>query len=313
MTNAIAIGSGELIGAPATTLSIVPTATAPAYIVAPDLATIAALAGKGCVVVPDGSGMSRVSTPSLKRTSAERQETLKSFAARRVRAVRAVIADDELLLREGVARLLDEAGIEVVAQAGDAPDLLRKVGAHQPDVAIVDVRMPPDLTDDGLRAAIEIRRRWPEVGVVVLSQHLVERFVAELLGDDAHGVGYLLKHRVADLNYFLEAVRTVAEGGTALDPEVVGRMLGRRRREDPLEALTPREREVLQLMAEGLSNKGIAERLVVGAPAVEKHVTAIFSKLDLGYDRSESRRVLAVLTLLRAAGEPAASSRPDRK
>jgi DNA-binding NarL/FixJ family response regulator len=216
--------------------------------------------------------------------------------------VRAVIADDELLLREGVARLLQEAGIEVVAQAGDTPDLLRKVGAHKPDVAIVDVRMPPDLTDDGLRAAIEIRRRWPAVGVVVLSQHLVERFVAELLGDDAHGVGYLLKHRVADLGYFIDAVRSVAQGGTALDPEVVGRMLGRKRREDPLDALTPREREVLQLMAEGLSNQGIADRLVVGAPAVEKHVTAIFSKLDLGHDRSESRRVLAVLTLLRAAG-----------
>jgi DNA-binding NarL/FixJ family response regulator len=215
--------------------------------------------------------------------------------------VRAVIADDELLLREGVARLLEEAGIEVVAQAGDAPDLLRKVGAHRPDVAVVDIRMPPDLTDDGLRAAIEIRRRWPAVGVVVLSQHLVERFVAELVGDDPGGVGYLLKHRVADLAYFIEAVRTVARGGTALDPEVVARMLGRKRRTDPLDALTPREREVLQLMAEGLSNQGIADRLTVGAPAVEKHVTAIFSKLDLGHDRSESRRVLAVLALLRAA------------
>ena len=216
--------------------------------------------------------------------------------------MRAVIADDELLLREGVARLLEEAGIEVVAQAGGAPDLLRKVGAHKPDVAIVDIRMPPDLTDDGLRAAIEIRHRWPGVGVVVLSQHLVERFVAELVGDDPAGVGYLLKHRVADLSYFIEAVRTVAGGGTALDPEVVARMVGRKRRVDPLDALTPREREVLSLMAEGLSNQGIADRLVVGAPAVEKHVTSIFSKLDLGHDRSESRRVLAVLTLLRAAG-----------
>ena len=214
--------------------------------------------------------------------------------------MRAVIADDELLLREGVARLLEEAGIEVVAQAGDAPDLLRKVAAHKPDVAIVDIRMPPDLTDDGLRAAIEIRRRQPEVGVVVLSQHLVERFVAELVGDDPRGVGYLLKHRVADLGYFIEAVRTVAGGGTALDPEVVARMLGRKRRTDPLDALTPREREVLALMAEGLSNQGIADRLTVGPPAVEKHVTSIFAKLDLGHDRSESRRVLAVLTLLRA-------------
>ena len=177
--------------------------------------------------------------------------------------MRAVVADDELLLREGVARLLEEAGIEVVAQAGDAPDLLRKVAAHKPDVAIVDVRMPPDLTDDGLRAALEIRHRQPDVGVVVLSQHLVERFVAELVGEDPAGVGYLLKHRVADLAYFIEAVRTVAAGGTALDPEVVARMLGRKRKADPLDALTPREREVLQLMAEGRSNAGIAEALIV--------------------------------------------------
>ena len=215
--------------------------------------------------------------------------------------LRAVIAEDEYLLREGLARLLEEAGIEVVGRAGDAPDLLRKVGAHRPDVAIVDVRMPPDLTDDGLRAAIEIRRRQPDVGVVVLSQHLVERFVAELVGDDARGVGYLLKHRVADLDLFVAAVRNVAAGGTMLDPEVVARMLGRRRREDPLDALTAREREVLALMAEGLSNHGIADRLSVGAPTVEKHVTSIFSKLDLGRDRSEHRRVLAVLTLLRAS------------
>jgi DNA-binding NarL/FixJ family response regulator len=216
--------------------------------------------------------------------------------------VRAVIADDELLLREGIARLLEEAGIEVVGQAADAPELLRKVRGHKPDVAIVDVRMPPDLTDDGLRAALEIRRELPAVGVLVLSQHLVERFVTELVADDARGVGYLLKHRVADLGYFIEAVRTVGGGGTALDPEVVARMFGRRRRQDPLADLTPREREVLALMAEGLSNQGIADRLSVGPPAVEKHVTSIFSKLDLGRDRAEHRRVLAVLALLRAAG-----------
>jgi DNA-binding NarL/FixJ family response regulator len=215
--------------------------------------------------------------------------------------LRAVIADDELLLREGVARLLEEAGIEVVGRAADAPDLLRKVGAHKPDVAVIDIRMPPDLTDDGLRAAIEIRRRQPQVGVLVLSQHLVERFVAELVGDDARGVGYLLKHRVADLDFFLDAVRKVADGGTALDPEVVARMLARRRQADPFDELTPREREVLALMAEGLSNQGIAGRLQVGPPAVEKHVTSIFSKLDLGHDRSEHRRVLAVLALLRAS------------
>ncbi len=168
-------------------------------------------------------------------------------------------------------------------------------------MAIIDVRMPPDLTDDGLRAAIEIRREQPEVGVLVFSQHLVERFVTELMGDDARGVGYLLKHRIADLGYFVDAVRSVAQGGTALDPEVVARMFGRRRREDPLEALTPREREVLALMAEALSNNGIAERLTVQPPAVEKHVTAIFSKLGIARDRAENQRVLAVLTLLRAA------------
>ena len=214
--------------------------------------------------------------------------------------LRAVIADDELLLREGVARVLEEVGVEVVAQAADAPELLRKVRGHEPDVAIVDVRMPPDLTDDGLRAAIEIRRDLPEVGVLVFSQHLVERFVTELLGDDQRGVGYLLKHRIADLGYFTDAVRTVATGGTALDPEVVARMLGHRRRSDPLQDLTPREKEVLALMAEGLSNQGIAERLTVRPPAVEKHATSIFSKLDIGRDRAENQRVLAVLALLRA-------------
>ena len=214
--------------------------------------------------------------------------------------MRAVIADDELLLREGVARLLEEAGIEVVARAADAPELLRKVRGHKPDVAIIDVRMPPDLTDDGLRAAVEIRREQPEVGVLMFSQHLVERYVNELVGDDARGVGYVLKHRIADLGYFIDAVRTVGGGGTALDPEVVARMLGRRRRTDPLAGLTPREREVLALMAEGLSNNGIAERLTVGPPAVEKHVTSIFSKLDIGRDRAENQRVLAVLALLKA-------------
>ena len=221
-----------------------------------------------------------------------------------------MIADDELLLREGVARLLEEAGIEVVARAADAPDLLRKVRGHKPDVAIIDVRMPPDLTDDGLRAALEIRREQPEVGVLMFSQHLVERYVNELVGDDARGVGYVLKHRIADLGYFIDAVRTVGSGGTALDPEVVARMLGRRRRTDPLEGLTPREREVLALMAEGLSNNGIAERLTVGPPAVEKHVTSIFSKLDIGRDRAENQRVLAVLALLGDVSRQPASPAP---
>ncbi len=212
-----------------------------------------------------------------------------------------MIADDELLLREGVARLLEEAGIRVVARAADAPDLLRKVRAHRPDVAIVDVRMPPDLTDDGLRAALEIRRELPDVGVLLCSQHLVERFVTELVGDDARGVGYLLKHRIADLPYVTDAVRPGAAGGTALDPEVVARMMGRRRRASPLEGLTPRERDVLALMVEGLSNRGIADRLHVSPPAVEKHVTSIFEKLDLGHDRADHRRVLAVLTVLKAS------------
>jgi DNA-binding NarL/FixJ family response regulator len=216
-------------------------------------------------------------------------------------SLRAVIGDDELLLREGVARVLEEAGIEVVALAADAPELLRKVRGHKPDVAIVDVRMPPDLTDDGLRAALTIRREHPDVGVLVFSQHLVERYVTELMGDDARGVGYLLKQRIADLGYFIDAVRTVAEGGTALDPEVVARIFGRRRRTDPLASLTPREREVLAGMAEGLSNQGIADRLDVKAPAVEKHVTSIFDKLDLVRDRAENQRVLAVLALLRAS------------
>jgi DNA-binding NarL/FixJ family response regulator len=213
-----------------------------------------------------------------------------------------VIADDELLLRQGLERLLTEGGIDVVATAGDAPDLIRKTRAHRPDVVITDVRMPPDMTDDGLRAAIAIRRALPGTGVLVLSQHLAERYALQLLGDDARGVGYLLKDRVADLEDFLVAVRTVAAGGTALDPDVVARMLGRRRVENPLEGLTARERDVLALMVEGLSNHGIAERLSVGAPAVEKHVTRIFDKLELGHDRGDHRRVLAVLAVLRASG-----------
>ena len=195
--------------------------------------------------------------------------------------MRVVLADDQLLLREGVARLLEDAGMEVVAQSGDAEDLLRKVGAHKPDVAIVDVRMPPTHTDEGLRAAAEIRERFPGTGVLVLSQYVEEAYALELFADGADGLGYLLKDRVGDLERFVERVRRVGEGGSALDPEVVGRLLGRRRREDPLDALTPREREVLGLMAEGRSNCGIAEQLVVTERAVEKHVTSIFTKLGL--------------------------------
>jgi DNA-binding NarL/FixJ family response regulator len=214
--------------------------------------------------------------------------------------MRVVLADDSVLLREGVARLLEEAGLDVVAQAGDADDLLRKVGAHKPDVAIVDVKMPPTHTDEGLRAAAEIRERHPEVGVLVLSQYLEEGYALDLLSSSAERMGYLLKDRVADLDRFVDAVRRVGEGGSALDPEVVSRLLGRRRREDPLEEISPREREVLGLMAEGRSNHAIAEALVVTERAVEKHVTSIFAKLNLPPTAVDHRRVLAVLTYLRA-------------
>jgi DNA-binding NarL/FixJ family response regulator len=213
---------------------------------------------------------------------------------------RVLIADDHLLLRAGLARLLADAGMEVVAEAADADDLLRKVAAHKPDVAIVDIQMPPDQTDDGLRAAMRIRRELPEVGVLVLSQHADERYALDLIGDDASGVGYLLKDRVGDVDEFADAVRRVAGGGSALDPKIVSLMVGRRRTDDPLENLSPRERDVLGLMAEGKSNTGIAAALRVTPAAVEKHVTRIFGKLQLGHEPSEHRRVLAVLALLRA-------------
>jgi DNA-binding NarL/FixJ family response regulator len=216
------------------------------------------------------------------------------------RPLRVVIGEDQALLREGVVRLLADAGFEVVAEAADAPDLVRKVGAHKPDVAIVDVQMPPGNTDDGLRAAIEIRAHQPGVGVLVLSQFAEERYALDLIGDSAEGVGYLLKDRVADFANFADAVRRVAKGGSALDPTVVSRMLGRRRRDDPLEQLTPREREVLELMAGGRSNRGIAEVMVVTPNAVEKHVTSIFSKLGVSEAPEDHRRVLAVLTFLRS-------------
>ncbi len=214
--------------------------------------------------------------------------------------MRIVVADDSVLLREGVVRLLQEDGFDVVAQAGDAEDLMRKVGAHRPDVAIVDVRMPPTHTDEGLRAAAEIRERYPETAVLVLSQIIETGSALELLTESAEGVGYLLKDRVADLDRFTEAVRRVADGGSALDPEVVSTLLGRRRRDDPLADLTGREREVLGLMAEGRSNAAIAEGLVITERAVEKHVTSIFSKLGLSPTAEDHRRVLAVLAYLRA-------------
>lgn len=214
---------------------------------------------------------------------------------------RVVIGEDDVLLREGIARILGEAGYEVVAQAGDAPDLLRKALAHHADVAIVDVKMPPDRSDDGLRAAVELRRQRPDTGVLVLSQYCEERYAIDLIGDRAEGVGYLLKERVGDVDAFIDAVGRVASGGSALDPEVVSRMLGRRAQQSPLAELSPRERDVLAAMAEGKSNIGIAEELFVTEAAVEKHVTGIFQKLGLGPTPTEHRRVLAVLTYVRDA------------
>jgi DNA-binding NarL/FixJ family response regulator len=214
--------------------------------------------------------------------------------------MRVVVADDSVLLREGVVRLLEENDFEVVAQAGDAEDLIRKVKAHKPDVAVVDIRMPPTNTDDGLRAALEIRAELPDTGVLVLSQYVEEGYALDLVGESAGGVGYLLKDRVADVERFVDSVRRVAEGGSALDPEVVAQLVGHARRDDPLAELTPREREVLELMAEGRSNAAIAEIMVVTERAVEKHVTSIFGKLGLAPAPEDHRRVLAVLAFLRA-------------
>src|SRR3954462_1738302 len=214
--------------------------------------------------------------------------------------IRVVIAEDSVLLREGIARLLEESGFEVAGQANDAEELLRKVRAHKPDVAIIDVRMPPTHTDEGLRAAHRIRAEHPGTAVLVLSQYVEEAYALELLSESTERTGYLLKDRVADVETFTDAVRRVAGGGSALDPEVVSLLLGRRRREDPLEALTPREREVLGLMAEGRSNNAIAEAMVVTERAVEKHVTSIFTKLDLTPTVEDHRRVLAVLAYLRS-------------
>jgi DNA-binding NarL/FixJ family response regulator/class 3 adenylate cyclase len=222
-----------------------------------------------------------------------------STARRGFRGMRVVLADDSVLLREGIARLLEDAGFEVVAQSGTADDLLRHVGMHKPDVALVDIRMPPTQSDEGLRAAQQIRERWPDTGVLVLSQYVEPTYAMELLGENAEGVGYLLKDRVSDVDEFAAAVRRVGEGGSALDPAVVSQLVGRRRRDDPLEDLTPREREVLELMAEGRSNQAIAERMVITLRAVEKHVTSIFGKLRLSATSEDHRRVLAVLTYLR--------------
>jgi DNA-binding NarL/FixJ family response regulator len=210
-----------------------------------------------------------------------------------------VVADDSVLLREGVVRLLEEWGFDVVGQAGDADDLLRKVNAHKPDVAVVDIRMPPTNTDDGLRAALRIRAEHPDTSVLVLSQYVEEGYALELVGESAGGVGYLLKDRVDDLEDFAEAVRRIAKGGSVIDPEVVAQLVGRRRAKVPLDDLTEREREVLALMAEGRSNQAICDSLFLAPKTVEAHIANIFSKLELLPAPDDHRRVLAVLAHLR--------------
>jgi DNA-binding NarL/FixJ family response regulator len=211
-----------------------------------------------------------------------------------------VVGEDDVLLRAGISRLLEDAGIEVVAQTGDAEELLRKALAHKPDVTLTDVRMPPRHEDDGLRAVLELRRQRPGANVLVLSQHADQQYVLDLVGDQPAGVGYLLKERVGDVDAFIDAVERVAGGGTALDTEVVALMLGRRRPDDPLESLTKRERDVLGAMAEGKSNRGIAADLFISEAAVEKHTTSIFSKLKLEASPNEHRRVLAAVKYLSA-------------
>jgi DNA-binding NarL/FixJ family response regulator len=206
-----------------------------------------------------------------------------------------VVGEDEPIVRAGIVRVLEDSGFEVIGTAGNAPDLVSKVGVLHPDVVVTDIQMPPGRADDGLRAALEIRAAEPKVGVVVLSQFLEDRYAFDLVADGAEGVGYLLKEKVGDLNLFADAVRRVAGGGSALDPDVVARLVGRKKRAGPLDALTSREREVLSLIAEGLSNAGVAARLVVSVAAVERHVTSIFDKLGLRQSPDQHRRVLAVL------------------
>ncbi|GAA3118093.1 response regulator transcription factor [Streptosporangium carneum] len=212
--------------------------------------------------------------------------------------MRVVIAEDSVLLREGLVRLLEDGGIETVAVAGDGPGLVAAVADHDPDLAIVDVRMPPTHTDEGLRAALEARSSRPSLPILVLSQYVEERYATELIGGGAAAVGYLLKERVADVSDFLDAVRRVAAGATIIDPEVIGQLLGRYRRDDPLNSLTAKERRVLDLMAQGRSNTAIAGRMTVTDGAVEKHISSIFAKLGLGPAPDDHRRVLAVLAYL---------------
>jgi DNA-binding NarL/FixJ family response regulator len=217
--------------------------------------------------------------------------------------MRVAIAEDSVLLREGIASLLSDEGFEVVASCGDAEELKRKLSSHRVDIVILDIRLPPTHSDEGLRAAIEIRERFPEVAVLVLSQYVEVGLAMKLLADSAEGVGYLLKDRISEAAEFVASVRRVAEGGSAVDPIIVSTLLSKQRRDDPIEALTPREREVLELIASGSSNQGIADRLVITLRAVEKYVSSIFSKLDLPSTGSESRRVLAVLLVLGEHGD----------
>lgn len=215
--------------------------------------------------------------------------------------VRVVVGEDQPIVREGIVHVLQDSGFEVVGTAENARDLVRITGVQRPDVVVTDIQMPPDNTDDGLRAALEIRATQPAVGVLVLSQFLEDRYAMDLVADSAEGVGYLLKENVGDLRIFTEAVRRVASGGSALDPAVVARLVGRKRKAGPLDNLTPRERDVLALVAEGRSNAGVAQELVVSVAAVERHVTSIFDKLGLHQSPEQHRRVLAVLKYLRAS------------
>jgi DNA-binding NarL/FixJ family response regulator/class 3 adenylate cyclase len=237
--------------------------------------------------------------PALRTGSEPRVEGGERTAGPAPGALRVVLAEDAVLLREGIALVLEKAGFAVVGQVGDPDDLLLKVRSYEPDVAVIDVRMPPTHSDEGLRAAQTIRERHPGVGVLVLSQYVEPAYVVELLAENAAGVGYLLKDRVNDVTEFVSAVRRVAAGGTAFDPEVVSRLVGRRQQDGVLDGLTPREREVLALMAEGRSNQAISERLYLSSRAIERHVTSIFEKLQLPVSGDDNRRVLAVLAFLR--------------
>lgn len=251
------------------------------------------MAAAGLATEPAASGHAR---PVLGR----RRLTPRHIPARGA-ALRVVIAEDSLLLRAAMARLLEDAGVEVVGLAGDADDLLRKVRAHEPDVAIIDIRMPPDQLDEGLRAARVIRTELPGVGILLLSQYVEASYAVDLLEHGADGVGYLLKDRLADVSRFTDAIRSVAERGSVLDPEVVAHMLGRHRRSRPLDALTERDQDVLEQMAGGATNRAIAKRMFLSERAVERHVTTIFEKLDLTLSKHTHRRVLAVLAYLQAA------------